>query len=121
MGDVRKRVGEQRAISQKPAVAFEGLIARQRAHADLRTFRMFDTRQLAETIDVDQYGWPRQSKIHRRDQALPAGEKAGFVAMFGFQGKRVGERRSCNIFEWSRLHRSRSKTAPTSAWRVQRT
>jgi hypothetical protein len=79
---------------------------------------MFDTRQLAETIDVDQYGRPRQTKIHRRDQALPAGQKAGFIAMFGLQGKRVVERRSCDIFEWSRLHQSRSKTAPASAWRV---
>src|SRR5438105_9198115 len=96
------------------------MIARQRANPDLRAFRTFDTRQLAETIDVDQHGRPRQSKIHRWDQALPAGEKARFVAIFGLQGERVVNRRSCNILEWGRLHRSRSETAPISAWRVQR-
>jgi len=88
------------------------MMARQRADANFSAFGSLGVREFAETIDVDQHRGPRQPKIYRRDQAMATGEKTGFVAIFRLQDKRVIERRSCNIFEWSRLHRYRSETAP---------
>src|SRR5579863_5534279 len=103
MGDMRKRVGKQRAGFQKVAIALERTIARQGANADV-PLAPIDRGEFGKTVDVDQHRRPRQAEIHRRNEALAASEEPGFVAMLGFQGQRLIKGRSPDVFEWSRLH-----------------
>ena len=71
--------------ARKPAVALEIAVAGQRTDADTLAAGLIDTGQVIETVDVDQHGRPRQAEVHGRNQALAAGKKPGFVAIFGFE------------------------------------
>src|SRR6266568_3767835 len=72
-----------------------------------------------ETVDVDQHVGPCQPKVHRRNQALAAGQKPGVVAMFGLERKRVVQSRGGDVFERGRLHMARSGGASASTWQRQ--
>src|SRR5579862_5185635 len=103
MGDMRKRVSKQRARFEKIAIALERTIARHGADPDV-PLAPIDRGEFGKTIDVDQHRRPRQAEIHRRNEALAASEEPGFVAMLGFQAKRLIKGRSPDVFEGSRLH-----------------
>src|SRR5882672_3882542 len=74
-------------------------------------FRPGNPGAFIERVDVDQYRRLRQPEIHRRHQALATCEKPRIVTVLGLQRQRMVERRSCDVFEWSRLHDARSETA----------
>ena len=115
--NVRQGVRKQRAGRQEGAIPLEIAVAGQRADPNRLPARQRDAGQLIETINIDQHVRPCQAEIHRRNQALAAGEKPGVVAIFGLERKRVVQRRGGNVFEWSRLHMARSGEASASAWK----
>jgi hypothetical protein len=63
----------------------------------------------------------RQPEIHRRDQALSAGEKFRVVAMFRLERKCVLQRTGGDIFEGGRLHGARVQAVETRLARSSET
>ena len=58
-----------------------------------------------DAIDVDEHGRSCQPEIHRRHEALTAGEHPGVPAMLGKERQRFVERPRCMILEGRWFHR----------------
>src|SRR5260221_6032815 len=112
MGDMRQCFADQRKRQRKSRVALQRAVARQRAKA-ARAFGRTNAREIFDTVDVDQDRRPGETKIHRRYQALSAGQELRLIAMFGLERQRVRKRGGCDIFEGSQLHGARMQESKT--------
>jgi hypothetical protein len=80
MGDIAHHVGEkraERAICHRP---LEAHMPSKRADPQRAVARDAKV-ELGNAVDVDQDGWPRQTEVHGRHEALPAREHLGIVAV----------------------------------------
>ena len=62
-------------------------------------------RKLAQRVEVDQYRRLHQAEIHRRHQALAAGEEARVLAVLRLRGERLLDRMGRYVAERGGLHR----------------
>ena len=103
MRDDRQRFGDERQFDLRHRIALEAAIARQRADAQAIA-AIPDAGKLFQRIDVDQHGRLRQTEVHGRHQALPAGQEARLVAMFGLQRQGLLERAGSDVAERRGFH-----------------
>ncbi len=80
MGDKRRGLGEQGRFGGHQRIALELGVARQRPDAQPAVRQFLDPAQLGHAGDVEQQRWGGKSEVESRQQALPAGEEAAFLA-----------------------------------------
>ena len=80
IADLAGRVGEQRDVLGQHVGALDVHVPRQRPDGDV-VAGVTDVGQVAQPADVDQHGRLGQPQPHQRQQAVPAGEELGLVAV----------------------------------------
>ena len=103
VGDVGHGGGQQGRDLRHLRAALETALA---GHgADLEPAAVgADVGQLGHAVEVDQRGGLRQAEVHRRDQALAAGEELAVVGVFGEERERLVGRGGGIVLEWCRFH-----------------
>ena len=102
MRDVRERERDQRRMFGDLARAFGLGVAHQRADFELAVLAI-NAVEAGDAVDVDQQARRGQPHVERGEQALAAGEQAGFAARAEQVDGLVERARSC-IGEWRRFH-----------------
>ena len=75
MGDVVENLADQRIGRVRPCMGLQLAVPRHRADADGPALHC-DPLERRDLAQIDQPAGGRKAEIHRRDQALPAGERA---------------------------------------------
>jgi hypothetical protein len=103
VSDVRQSGGQQRHIAGNGGVVFGRRLAHKRAHAHVSVVA-FDRVETGDPVEVDEVPEGRESQRHHRDQALPAGQHLGLVAVLAEQRDRFAHARRRVVLESSWLH-----------------
>ena len=99
IADLTGCIGEQRNVLGEHRTVLEIHVAGERADGDVVT-GIADVRQFTDAADVDEHARLGESQLHQGQQAVPAGEELGIVAvladeldgLFGGSGTDVVER-----------------------------
>ncbi len=78
-------------------------VAGERADRDV-VAGVADVRQVGDASDVDEHGRLRQTQLHQRQQAVPAGEELGVVAVLTDQADRLFGRTGPDVVECGGNH-----------------
>jgi hypothetical protein len=109
--DVLTGAGEQRRARPHEVVELGRALAGRRADAD-RAVLGLDRVQALDAVDVDDHGRRREARVHQPDEALPAGEHAGVVAVPGEMVDRLREGARRDVVERSRFQREPPMVSP---------
>ncbi len=78
----RHRFVEKRCREAHERTAFNVTLTGQPTQNKLPFF-LFDVRELANLIDIDEHGRSRETEVHCRNQTLPARKRFGLITVFG--------------------------------------
>jgi len=100
---VRQELGSCFTLA-RPEVAAE----QHRAHGECADDELIiiqsDTTQASHGSEIDQYARRLKTKLHRRNQAMAAGEEFAVFAMLCHQVERILDRTRCDVAEASGKH-----------------
>jgi hypothetical protein len=101
--DLGYGVGDRGAAWHRYRIELDIAVAGERSHhqrVGLDTVVL----QFPDAVEIDQRGWPRESEVHHRDQALAAGERASVVAQLVEKIDRLSNQRWGVVRKGCRLH-----------------
>src|ERR671924_84139 len=107
IGDLRSGITEHRPASAEQARALAVLVAHERPDSQFALL-LRQPVQPRQAVDVHEHPRRGETELHERDQALPAGEHLGLVAIAVQGGERLVERRRRLVFEPAGIHRPSS-------------
>ena len=103
MRDVRHRFSDERhALGHEPA-ALNGALACHATDPHIARVVLYIA-ELGKAVQIHQHRWRGEPEVHRRNEALPAGQRLRIAAVLGEQRQRFVERLRTKVFERCWFH-----------------